>query len=129
MRVLTYSVGGSVRRMRAGLRQVAARPSPSLHGLHSRHWRIDQGSLKGRYLFEDQSSLDAFARQPELDPAFHQIEDLTGNLPVHTKTNESIVSLEVLERPIFIIPDCVSERDVIHSRKASTFLRASEVAF
>src|SRR6266851_5442877 len=103
MRVLTYSVGGSVRRMRAVLRQVAARPSPSLHGLHSRHCRVDQGSLKGRYLFEDQSSLDAFARQPELDPAFHQIEDLTGNLPVPTKTNESIVSLEVLERPIFII--------------------------
>src|SRR6266498_1206693 len=103
MRVLTYNAGGSARRMRAHLRQIAACPAPSLRGLHSRHWRIDQGSVRGRYLFEDQSSLDAFARQPELDPAFHQIKDVTGNVPVDSKPNEGIASLEVLERPIFII--------------------------
>ena len=78
--------------MRGPLRRIAAHPPPVLHGLHGRHWRLDQGRLRGRYLFEDQSSLEAFERAPELDPAYGEVRDLIGNEPVHKKLNEDLAA-------------------------------------
>lgn len=104
MEILTYRwITGPANRFRPVLREVAARAAPGLQGLRSRHWRIDQGAVQGRYLFQDQSTLEAFACDPGSDPAFRWIADQTRDLPPSALRREEAGPLDVLDRPVFII--------------------------
>jgi hypothetical protein len=102
--VLTYRwVPAPAIRLRSVLREISAHPAPPVVGLRSRHWRIDQGAVQASYLFQDKSSLEVFAGDPGLDPALQWIADHTRDLQPSAARHEQVVSLDVLDHPVFII--------------------------
>src|SRR5215475_11328117 len=104
MRVLTLRLAAtSALALRPVLREVAACPTPSLVGLRARHWRMEHGMVRGRYLFEDRSSLDAFARHPMCDPAFAHLTSRISDAPVEVGSVEELPPNDILDRPVFVI--------------------------
>jgi hypothetical protein len=104
LRVLTYSFAdASALRLRLPLREIATSAPPAVAGLCARHWRIDHKMLQGRYLFRDRDSLDAFARGPQVDPAFTRLAGYFKPASPKMVAQEEIASNKVFDRPIFII--------------------------
>jgi hypothetical protein len=85
------------------LREIASRPAPRCSGLQSRYWRIDQGAVQGRYIFDDWTSLEAFLLNPGQDPAFETISRAPEELAPCEPSSESLASLDIIDRPVFII--------------------------
>ena len=110
MEVLTYRFCDPARRFavsvpgfRLTLREVAATAPPAVVGLRARHWRIDQGTVRGRYLFDDSKALEAFVSDPGFDPAFGSIGNNTADLVLEEPSRGSVSSCNIFERPLFII--------------------------
>lgn len=104
MEILTYRWSPApANRLRLVLREISARAAPPISGLRSRNWCIDQGAVQASYLFRDKSSLEAFAADPASDPAFDCIAQHIRDLQALAPRRESVVSCDILDRPVFII--------------------------
>lgn len=90
--------------VRAILQEVAAAPPPDVLGLRARHWRAERRGARGRYVFEDRASLDAFARDPApRDPAIAMLAPHALGPGVAVGSVEESWDETVLQQPIFII--------------------------
>jgi Sulfotransferase family len=86
------------------LQRIAAAPPPLVPGLRARHWRAERRIVRGRYLFDDRASLDAFARDPAAaDPAVAWLVDHPASPQILTAGVQTIASTDVLDRPVFIV--------------------------
>ena len=83
------------------LRQIAADAPPSLAGLRARHWRREGRTLVGRYLFDDEDTLERFVGDRSSDPAIGAFAEL--GQPVSVATIERCPQSSPFDRPIFLV--------------------------
>lgn len=68
-----------------------------------RHWWVEGLNVRGRYLFTDKSTLDAFVRAPSIDPAFTQVASYASEPLLERVLLEQVASTAALQDPVFII--------------------------
>lgn len=89
--------------LRGIIREEHFRPPTEIGGLRLRHWSPHRRKVLGRYLFRDESSVNAFVGNPaDHDPVVRRIAAHLGRGPQVAGTIEAI-SRDPLERPIFIV--------------------------
>jgi len=89
------------------VRAAATLPTPMLAGLLARHWRVDGGRLRGRYLFDGPDAARAFAADPVVDPAVAALQSQPlPALQVEPGGREEAYSgagRDALDRPVFVV--------------------------
>lgn len=89
---------------RALCRALARESTPAVTGLLSRHWHMaNRGSLRGRYLFKDRESAEAFAAAPASgDPAIGLLHHGTALAPPLIRIGKAF-DRAFFDRPVFIV--------------------------